>query len=205
MGRAAAFSFYPGKNLGACGEAGAVTTNDSEVARRCRMLRDHGQSAKYVHDIEGYNGRLDAIQAGILRVKLRHLAEWNEQRRARARTYDALLTGVHDVVRPFVPRWSRPVHHLYVVRVSDRDAVQRDLASLGIQTGIHYPVPLHLSKAFETLGYGANGFRVAEHAAREVLSLPMYPELSTGDQREVAAALRESAARHSQSQIWHAC
>ena len=138
MGRAAVFSFYPGKNLGACGEAGAITTDDEQLARHCRMLRDHGQSRKYVHDVEGYNNRLDAIQAGILRVKLRHLALWTEQRRECARYYDKLLRDVNArVALPFVAAWSRPVHHLYVVRAAGRDRLREDLASAGIETGIH--------------------------------------------------------------------
>src|SRR5438132_5130157 len=147
MGRAAAFSFYPGKNLGACGEAGAITTDDERLARRCQMLRDHGQSKKYFHDIEGYNGRLDAIQAGILRVKLRHLAKWNEQRRERARGYDELFADAEGtVILPHVPSWSRPVYHLYVVRVADRERVQHELSAAGIGTGTHYPIPLPLAK-----------------------------------------------------------
>src|SRR5205823_3110662 len=179
MGRAAVFSFYPGKNLGACGEAGAITTDDEQLARRCQMLRDHGQSRKYFHDIEGYNGRLDAIQAGVLRVKLRHLAKWNDQRRERARGYDELLASTEKtVVRPHVPSWSRPVYHLYVVRVEDRERLQKDLAAAGIGTGLHYPIPLHLAKAYEALGFRPGDFPVAEQAASQVLSLPMYPELS---------------------------
>src|SRR5437867_2315737 len=130
MGRAAAFSFYPSKNLGACGEAGAVTTDDEQLARRCQMLRDHGQSRKYFHDIEGYNGRLDAIQAGLLKVKLRHLAKWNEQRRERECGYGELLADAEEmVILPHVPSWSRPVYHLYVVPVADRDPLQTDLAA----------------------------------------------------------------------------
>ena len=152
MGHAAAFSFYPGKNLGACGEAGAVTTNDDRVAQQCRMLRDHGQSKKYDHDIEGYNGRLDALQAGVLSVKLRHLPTWNEQRSQAARTYDALFADAgNDCVLPGVPAWSRPVWHLYVVRVAERDALQKQLTAAGIGTGIHYPIPLHLSTAYDGL------------------------------------------------------
>jgi dTDP-4-amino-4,6-dideoxygalactose transaminase len=190
MGHAAAFSFYPGKNLGACGEAGAVTTADAGVARRCRMLRDHGQSAKYLHDIEGYNGRLDAIQAGILKTKLRHLARWNEERREHARLYDELLAAADGpLTPPHVPSWSRPVHHLYVVRVADRERVKADLAADGIETGIHYPVPLHLLKAYEGWGFRPGDFPVAERAAAEVLSLPMFPELRAEQQRAVTAAL----------------
>src|SRR5256712_1944343 len=193
MGRAAGFSFYPGKNLGACGEAGAVTTNDRGLAERVRMLRDHGQSCKYFHDIEGYNGRLDAMQAGVLRVKLRHLAKWNEQRRERARGYDELFAGAEGtVILPHVPSWSRPVYHLYVVRVADREQLQKDLAAAGIGTGIHYPIPLHLAKAYEALGFRPGDFPLAEQAASQVLSLPMFPELSPEQQRRLATTLLQS-------------
>jgi dTDP-4-amino-4,6-dideoxygalactose transaminase len=195
MGQAAAFSFYPAKNLGACGEAGAVTTNDDLVARRCRMLRDHGQSKKYVHDIEGYNGRLDAIQAGFLRVKLRHLSTWNEQRRERAQAYRELFEGADAaVVLPHVPRWSRSVYHLYVVRVADRARVQQRLADAGIGTGIHYPIPLHLSKAYSNLNPHRDGFPVAELAASEILSLPMFPGLTLDSQRRIVAEVLKSTA-----------
>jgi dTDP-4-amino-4,6-dideoxygalactose transaminase len=190
MGHAAAFSFYPGKNLGACGEAGAITTNDEAIATRCRMLRDHGQSKKYFHDLVGYNGRLDAIQAAFLRIKLRHLAEWNGQRRETARTYRELLAGAGKLIAlPFIPRWSKPVHHLYVVRVNDRARVQTQMTKAGIGTGIHYPVPLHLSKAHEGLFFSAGDFPVTERAAGEILSLPMFPGLSRDSQQRVATAL----------------
>jgi dTDP-4-amino-4,6-dideoxygalactose transaminase len=194
VGCAAAFSFYPGKNLGACGEAGAVTTNDEHLARTCRLLREHGQSAKYCHDIEGYNGRLDAIQAGLLRVKLRHLPEWNEQRRARARSYDRLFACADSVALPVVPRWSRPVYHLYVVRVAERARVQQELAAAGIGTGIHYPTPLHLTKAYEWLQFRSGDFPVAEQLASQILSLPMYPELAEDSQRRVAETLLDAIA-----------
>src|SRR5213593_1313982 len=193
MGHAASFSFYPGKNLGACGEAGAVTTNDQELAERIRMLRDHGQVRKYHHDIEGYNGRLDAIQAGVLRVKLRHLAMWNEQRRERARGYDELFADAEGtVILPHVPSWSRPVYHLYVVRVADREPLQKDLAAAGIGTGINYPIPLHLAKAYEALGFRPGDFPVAEQAASQVLSLPMFPELSRDQQRRIVTEVLQS-------------
>jgi len=186
MGRAAAFSFYPGKNLGACGEAGAVTTDDERLAQRCQLLRDHGQSRKYFHDNEGYNGRLDAIQAGLLLVKLRHLAKWNEQRRQVASRYDELFADADGMlVLPHVPSWSRPVYHLYVVRVPDRDALQKSLAAAGIGTGIHYPIPLHLAKAYRHLGFRPGDFPISEQAASQVLSLPMFPELSPEPQSEV--------------------
>jgi dTDP-4-amino-4,6-dideoxygalactose transaminase len=194
MGHAAAFSFYPGKNLGACGEAGAITTDDEGLARRCQMLRDHGQSRKYLHDVEGYNGRLDAIQAGILRVKLRHLAKWNEQRRERAREYDECFAAIERAVTvPHVPSWSRPVYHLYVVRVRDRDRLQSDLTAAGIGTGIHYPVPLHLAKPYETLGFPPGAFPISEEAAAQALSLPMFPTLSREQQRRVVAEVVQSA------------
>jgi len=193
MGHAAAFSFYPGKNLGACGEAGAVTTGDERVARQCQILRDHGQSAKYFHDVEGYNARLDAIQAGFLRVKLHHLAEWNELRRQAAQFYDeAFARAEAAVVRPVVPRWSRPVYHLYVVRVADRARVQNDLAAAGIGTGIHYPTPLHLLPPYAGLGFRPGDFPVAEQTASQVLSLPMFPGLSPEQQERVVQGLLES-------------
>src|SRR5881296_745362 len=191
MGRAAAISFYPGKNLGACGEAGALITNDERLARLCKMLRDHGQSRKYFHDFEGYNGRLDAIQAGVLRAKLRYLAKWNDQRRENARRYNELLAVVAGALTlPYVPAWSHPVHHLYVVGVADRDRLRADLARDGIDTGIHYPVPLHLLKAYEALGFRSGDFPVAERAASQVLSLPMFPELLPEQQRVVTKAVQ---------------
>jgi dTDP-4-amino-4,6-dideoxygalactose transaminase len=191
MGKAAAFSFYPGKNLGACGEGGAVTTNDREVAATIRMLRDHGQARKYYHDMEGYNGRLDAIQAGILQIKLRHLAAWNELRRRNAQRYEELLSHVDSITLPNEPAWVKSVYHLFVVRVSDRAAVQGHLAEAMIGTGIHYPVPLHLQKAYEGLGYRAGDFPVAERVAEEILSLPMFPGLRLEQQERVAAKLKE--------------
>ena len=192
IGHASAFSFYPGKNLGACGEAGAVTTDDPDVARRCQMLRDHGQSKKYFHDMEGYNGRLDALQAGFLSVKLRHLTKWNEERREVARRYDELLADSGTVVLPHVPCWSRPVYHLYVVQVEDRERLQEDLAAAGIGTGIHYPIPLHLLKAYESLGFRVGDFPIAEQAAAHILSLPMFPGLSPEQQHRVATRVLES-------------
>ena len=182
MGRAAAFSFYPGKNLGACGEAGAVTTQDAQIAARCRMLRDHGQAKKYYHDIEGYNGRLDAVQAGLLHVKLSHLAKWNEQRRGHAAEYNSLFQKAGVAVRtPSEPSWSKAVYHLYVVRVADREGLMSFLKTAQIGTGIHYPIPLHLQKAYANLKYAQGDFPQAEKAAAEILSLPMFPNL-TGEQ-----------------------
>lgn len=183
MGRAAAFSFYPGKNLGACGEAGAVTTNDSSLAKTISMLRDHGQAKKYYHDIEGYNGRLDAIQAGLLRVKLTHLAKWNAQRREHAAEYNRLFAAADETVTPpFEPSWSRAAYHLYVIRTNDRDGMMAHLKNAGIGTGIHYPIPLHLQNAYASLQYRLGDFPVAEKAAAEIVSLPMFPQL-TGEQQ----------------------
>lgn len=190
IGRAAAFSFYPGKNLGACGEAGAVTTNDGEVANKVRMLRDHGQARKYYHEMEGYNGRLDAVQAGMLLAKLKHLPTWNEQRRQNAAQYEDLLACPgEDLILPFEPEWSRAVYHLYVVRAPERDWLREYLTEAGIGTGIHYPIPLHLQKAYRHLRYRQDHFPVAERTAREVLSLPMYPELTLAQQRRVVEHL----------------
>ena len=194
MGHAAAFSFYPGKNLGACGEAGAATTNSESIAKKMRMLRDHGQAKKYYHDIEGYNGRLDSLQAGILSVKLRHLAEWNRKRRAAAQRYDEMLGSVDGVTAPLQPEWSRSVYHLYVVRVQDRTGLQKQLAEAKIDTGIHYPVPLHLQQAYKHFGYKQGDFPVTEHVSSEILSLPMYPQLEAEQQRTVVQKTAEFVA-----------
>jgi dTDP-4-amino-4,6-dideoxygalactose transaminase len=190
MGQAAAFSFYPGKNLGACGEAGAITTNDEQLARKVRMLRDHGQAKKYYHDMEGYNGRLDSIQAGILSVKLKYLSSWNESRRAAAKRYDDLLSSTQEVVCPFCPDWARAIFHLYVVRVEDREGLQKHLAQANIGTGIHYPVPLHLQKAYKSLGYKQGDFPVTEKAAAEIGSLPMFPHITAEQQSRVVESMK---------------
>jgi dTDP-4-amino-4,6-dideoxygalactose transaminase len=190
IGQAAAFSFYPGKNLGACGEAGAVTTNDSALAQKIRMLRDHGQSKKYYHDIEGYNGRLDAIQAGLLHVKLKHLPEWTRQRQERAVHYTRLLAAAgNPVVFAPEPTWSRAVYHLYVVRSKQRDELMARLNAAGIGTGIHYPIPLHLQKAYKSLGYSSGDFPVTEKLAGQILSLPMFPGLTAEQQKRVVEEL----------------
>jgi len=185
MGDAAAFSFYPGKNLGACGEAGAVTTNNEAMAKTMRILRDHGQAQKYYHQIEGYNGRLDALQAGFLTTKLRHLAEWNRNRQEVANRYDQAFAAVDGVVAPFCPDSARSVYHLYVIRVRQREALQKYLAKSGIGTGIHYPVPLHLQEAYRHLQYPAGTFPVCERVASDILSLPMYPQLRPDQSRRV--------------------
>ena len=187
MGQAAAFSFYPGKNLGACGEAGAVTTNDPALAHKIRMLRDHGQAEKYYHDIEGYNGRLDTVQAGLLHAKLPHLAKWNRQRYQRAVDYNRMLERNEAVTAPCEPSWTRPVYHLYVIRTDDRDGMINHLKDAGIGVGIHYPIPLHLQKAYQSLNYRVGDFPVAERLATQIISLPMFPHLTADQQSRVVA------------------
>ena len=190
IGRLAAFSFYPGKNLGACGEAGAVTTNDPALATKVKMLRDHGQAKKYYHDVEGYNGRLDALQAGILHAKLAHLLKWNRQRRERAAEYERLFEAAGNPVGlPYEPCWSRAVYHLYVVRIDDREGLMARLKAQGIGTGIHYPIPLHLQNAYRNLNYKEGDFPVSERVAREIVSLPMFPQLDPEQQRKVVEAV----------------
>jgi dTDP-4-amino-4,6-dideoxygalactose transaminase len=194
MGQASAFSFYPGKNLGACGEGGAITTNDEAIARKCKMIRDHGQSKKYYHDMEGYNGRLDSLQAGLLRVKLNHLTAWNESRREHARRYNELFAKADaNLVTPYEPSWSKAIYHLYVIQVDNREAMQKALAQENIDTGIHYPVVLHLQKAYSNFGYRAGDFPVSEKAAERILSIPMFPGLSESDQVRVVDAVVRSA------------
>jgi dTDP-4-amino-4,6-dideoxygalactose transaminase len=196
MGRAAAFSFYPGKNLGACGEAGAVTTNDASLAQAMRTLRDHGQAQKYYHDVEGYNGRLDAIQAGLLHVKLPHLASWNSARRERAAIYNRQFASSEaGLVPPYEPSWSRAVYHLYVVRCEDREEMMDYLKKSGIGTGIHYPIPLHLQKAYVSLNYRPGDFPVTERIATEILSLPMFPQLTAEQQARVVEKLLNFSAK----------
>jgi dTDP-4-amino-4,6-dideoxygalactose transaminase len=177
IGDAACFSFYPGKNLGAYGDAGAVTTNDDSIAQRVHMLRDHGRRSKYDHQIEGFGNRLDTLQAAILRVKLRHLPAWTRRRQELAVAYGGLLTAA-GIEPPFVPDWAEPVWHLFVVRVERRDEVREAMKAADIETGVHYPIPLHLQPAYSRLGYAAGAFPRAERAAGQVLSLPMYPELT---------------------------
>lgn len=189
LGKAAAFSFYPGKNLGACGEAGAVTTDDEEMAQRIRMLRDHGQSQKYLHEMEGFNGRLDAIQAGILRIKLKHLSKWNEQRRQAASFYTEALAPWDQVITPHEPAWAKAVYHVYGIRFQRRDELQAFLMKSKIETQLHYPCPLHLQKAYEWLGYKEGDFPFAEKVSKEILSLPMHPHLRQDQKRKIAETM----------------
>lgn len=190
-GIAAGFSFYPGKNLGACGDAGAVTTNDENIYKQVKMIRDHGQSKKYYHDIEGYNGRLDAIQAAILSVKLKTLDHWNKRRITIAKNYDQELKKINEIIIPAVPQWSSPVYHLYVIRVNDRDRLKIHLQENGIETALHYPIPLHLQKAYEQLGYSKGAFPVSERCSETILSLPLHPWLHDDDILYIIEKIRE--------------
>jgi dTDP-4-amino-4,6-dideoxygalactose transaminase len=214
MGLAAAFSFYAGKNLGACGEGGAVTTNDGAIAQKIRMLRDHGQAKKYYHEFEGYNGRLDSIQTGILRVKLRHLADWNEKRRGNASLYNDYFTqhsllssqslvlsptnslsppssALTPIITPYEPSWAKAVYHLYIIRVQQREKLQAFLNENAISTGLHYPVPIHLQKAYAAKGFKEGDFPVTEKIATEILSLPMFPQLTHEQIEYVVCKIKE--------------
>lgn len=186
LGVMAAFSFYPTKNLGACGDAGAVTTDDPELADRLRLLRNYGQRKRYYHESIGFNSRLDEMQAAILRVKLRHLNRWNEVRRIKAKLYDSMLEGV---VCPAEAAYARHVYHLYVVRTPRRNELQSYLAERGIGTLIHYPVPVHLQEAYRDLGLLRGHLPATERCADEILSLPLYPELPDEQVAEVAEAI----------------
>jgi dTDP-4-amino-4,6-dideoxygalactose transaminase len=189
IGDVGCFSFYPGKNLGAYGEGGAVTTNDPEIARRIRMLRDWGAEQKYHHVLKGYNYRMDGIQGAILGVKMNYIEEWTEQRRRLAARYDTLLCDAFSVPQPASDR--RHVYHVYAIRHQQRDQLQRFLAERDIQTGIHYPIPVHLQACFSALGYKEGDFPQTEQAAKEVLSLPLFPEMTDEQQDQVVAALLE--------------
>jgi dTDP-4-amino-4,6-dideoxygalactose transaminase len=171
--------------------SGAITTDDEKLVQICRMLRDHGQSKKYYHNIEGYNGRLDAIQSGFLQVKLRKLAGWNKQRRKCARVYDQQLASLGDdgVVLPAQPTWAKSVYHIYAIRAQRRDELRAYLADQGIGTGIHYPIPLHLQAAYRQMEFKEGAFPISEKVAREILSLPIFPGLVSADQRQVGEAV----------------
>jgi len=192
IGELGCFSFYPGKNLGAYGEGGMVVTRNPERARFIRLLRDWGQSKKYHHDVKAFNYRMEGIQGAILGVKLQHLERWTEARRAHASAYDRLLRD-SGVQAPAVMAYARHVYHVYAVRAVEREGMQQMLRERGVGTGIHYPIPAHLQKAFADLGYRRGDFPCSEQAADEVLSLPMYPELSDEQIHSVAAAVRECA------------
>ncbi|WP_434733777.1 DegT/DnrJ/EryC1/StrS family aminotransferase [Rhizobium sp. YTUHZ044] len=189
IGASGCFSFYPGKNLGACGEGGIAVTNSDEQAKTMRMLRDWGQEQRYHHLLKGFNYRMDAIQGAILRVKLRHLEAWTEARRSHGRRYSSLLAGSPHLRTPVEVPERRHVYHVYAIRSHDRDGLQRVLTAEGIPSGLHYPIPVHLQKAHADLGYQVGDFPVSEAAAREVLSLPIYPEMPVQHVDQVAAAL----------------
>ena len=191
IGDIGCFSFYPGKNLGAYGEGGAAVTNDAQYARKIRMLRDWGAEQKYQHVLRGYNYRMEGLQGAILRAKLSHLEEWTEARRSHAATYNRLLAA-SDLGLPAEMSYARHVYHVYAIRSRQRDHLQRALKESGVQTGIHYPIPVHLTEAYRDLGYAAGDFPVSERVAGEVLSLPMYPEMTEEQMSFVAAATGEA-------------
>lgn len=178
IGDTGCFSFYPGKNLGAYGEAGAVVTNNSELSAKMRMLRDHGQNRKYYHQLIGWNSRMDGIQGAVLNVKLRYLDQWTKLRRENAKKYNELLSDIADIKLPSEAEYARHVYHIYSIRVKQRDALKNYLQEYGISCGIHYPVSLHLQEAYKELGYKKGDFPIAEEASAEQLSLPMYAELT---------------------------
>jgi dTDP-4-amino-4,6-dideoxygalactose transaminase len=189
---AACFSFYPGKNLGALGEAGAVVTASAELQEKIRILRDHGQVRKYHHEMVGWNGRMDGIQAAVLSVKLRRLEAGNQLRRSHARQYDAAFEGLEEIKLPFASPLVRHVYHIYAIRVSNRDMVMGRLTDRGIGCGVHYPVPIHLQGAYRSLGYARGAFPIAEHCSAEFVSLPMFPELTTAQLETVIQSVREA-------------
>jgi dTDP-4-amino-4,6-dideoxygalactose transaminase len=194
LGDTACFSFYPGKNLGAFGEAGAVVTKNGELQDRIRILRDHGQFRKYHHSMIGWNCRMDGIQAAVLRIKLQHLEKGNRLRRAHAANYDSALDGVEELIRPVEAAGVRHVYHIYAIRVQKRDEVIRLLGEKGIGCGVHYPVPIHLQEAYRGLGYRQGSFPVVERCATELISLPMFPELTPTQVETVARSVKEAVA-----------
>jgi dTDP-4-amino-4,6-dideoxygalactose transaminase len=193
LGDAAAHSFYPGKNLGALGDAGAITTNDAELAHKLKVLRNYGSQVKYYNEVKGYNSRLDELQAAMLRVKLKRLNGWNQQRRALAQLYNEGLKDLPGLVIPFVPSWSEPVWHVYPVRHARRDALQKHLHEAGIGSMVHYPIPPHLQAAYQEMQLPAGSFPLSEQIHAEILSLPLDPYLSPDDVARVIAAVRDFA------------
>jgi dTDP-4-amino-4,6-dideoxygalactose transaminase len=194
LGHAAAFSFYPAKNLGAFGDGGIVVTSSAETADRLRMLRNYGQRVKYYHDLQGFNRRLDTVQAAVLRVKLQYLDDWNSARRQHADHYSQLLGSVKGVTIPTVADYAEPVWHLYVIRVADRSSLQQQLSDQGISTVIHYPVPVHMQAAYRDLGYAKGAFPVTEEYADQIVSLPMYAELTPDMVERVVQAISDAVA-----------
>jgi dTDP-4-amino-4,6-dideoxygalactose transaminase len=192
LGHIGCFSFYPGKNLGAFGEAGGVVTNNDVLQEKIRILRDHGQVRKYHHTMVGWNCRMDGIQAAVLSIKLRHLEKGNQLRRSHAAQYDLAFQSIDGIVTPFRAPYCQHVYHIYAIRVQDRNAVMSRLTEQGIGCGIHYPIPVHLQEAYRNLGYGNGAFPVAESCASEFLSLPMFPELTPGQVATVAEAVKQA-------------
>lgn len=190
IGDAGCFSFYPGKNLGAYGEAGAVVTNITELAEKIRVFRDHGQKQKYYHSIIGWNARMDGFQGAVLSVKLKLLPEWNEARRNNARLYNELLAGADGVIIPVEAEYAKHIYHIYAIRAKNRDALINALARKDVFCGIHYPVPLHLQDAYKPLGYSKGSFPVAERCAEELVSLPMFSELTQEQIQKVVKEIR---------------
>jgi len=188
LGDIGIFSFYPGKNLGAYGDAGAVVTNDPDISNKIAMLRNHGRTKKYEHEYEGYNCRLDTLQAAILRVKLKYISSWNEARRNHASSYRKLLQNT-DIILPTEQKDNKHIYHIFAVRVANRDNLLNKLKNEGIGAGIHYPIPLHLQPAYRYLGYKAGDFPITEKCAREIISLPMYPELDAVKIKKIAEAI----------------
>lgn len=191
LGDAAGFSFYPGKNLGAYGDGGAVVTNNEKIAEMVKMLGDHGSKTKYENDLMGFNSRLDGLQAAILNVKLKYLDEWNRRRREIAHLYDQLFSDVEEIITPFEAEWADPVYHLYVIQVENRDHLRQKLNELGIGAAIHYPKPLHRLKSYEFLNLPEGSFPVAESVASKVLSLPNYPEMTDAMVEYVAEKVKQ--------------
>jgi len=192
MGDASCFSFYPGKNLGAYGEAGAVVTNNTELADKMRMFRDHGQREKYYHSIVGWNARMDGFQGAVLSVKLKHLAGWNELRRKNAQFYNDLLADVDDIITPTETDYTKHVYHIYAIRAKKRKQLMDALAKDGISCGIHYPVPLHLQEAYKSLGYKKGDFPVTERCSEQIVSLPMFAELTSEQIEYVAEKIKRN-------------
>ena len=191
LSKASSFSFYPGKNLGAYGEGGAVATNDTDLAMKFKMMRDHGTSTKYYHDIEGHNYRMEGLQGAVLGVKMRYIEKWTESRRSHASSYNKYLSGIDGISTPDEMAYAKHVYHLYVISAKNRDKLQKHLQNKGIATGLHYPVPLHLQKVFNNLGYKKGDFPIAEKFADEMLSLPMYPELTEEQIQYVCDSIKE--------------
>jgi dTDP-4-amino-4,6-dideoxygalactose transaminase len=195
FGDASGFSFYPGKNLGAYGDGGAVGTNNETIAEFTKMYRDHGSRVKYEHDFIGSTDRLDSLQAAILEVKLKHLNNWNEGRRKNAKLYGEHFADVEEVITPHVPEWAEPVWHLYVIRVADRERLLQYLQDKGIGCGYHYKHPIHLQPAFSFLGYNEGDFPVTEKVMKEIISLPMYAELNEDQIRTVTENVKNSLSK----------